>query len=143
MLSLEGSASIRAILWGNSRCGGRRKAQRFMKVLRKQKKQNCATLDTEKDNRRASGIGEAEICGPSKTCLRHPPPWMGYAGRDSETESALLERGRTLGHRRLFSSGCSGSTDVKQGRSSRETLQRSQLFARLRADTKTSTLLRA
>jgi hypothetical protein len=28
------------------------------------------------------------VCGLSQSCLRHPPPWMGYAGRDSETESA-------------------------------------------------------
>src|SRR5277367_2597073 len=32
------------------------------------------------------------VCGPSQSCLRHPPPWMGYAGRNSETESAPPER---------------------------------------------------
>src|SRR5580692_3662071 len=30
----------------------------------------------------------SQVCGPSQSCLRHPPPWMGYAGRSSETESA-------------------------------------------------------
>src|SRR6266481_7108773 len=33
----------------------------------------------------------SSACGPSQSCLRHPPPWMGYAGRNSETESAHPE----------------------------------------------------
>jgi hypothetical protein len=33
----------------------------------------------------------SEVCGPTQSCLRHPPPWMGYAGRNSETESAHPE----------------------------------------------------
>jgi hypothetical protein len=32
-----------------------------------------------------------QVYGPSQSCLRHPPPWMGYAGRNSETESAPPE----------------------------------------------------
>ena len=53
-------------------------------------------------------IGEHMICGPSITSLRHPPPWMGYAGRNSETELGRPEIGIRPGHRRLFSSGCKG-----------------------------------
>ena len=68
----------------------------------------------EKENRMATWYFRKRIvCGPSITCLRHPPPWMGYAGRNSETElgrpegESLIRVGRP-GHRRLFSSGCKG-----------------------------------
>jgi hypothetical protein len=106
---------------------------------RKQRKASCDTLDTRDSPQCPPGRNErTEFCGPSQSCLRHPPPWMGYAGRDSETESALPLKWKTLGHRRLFTSDLLYRfTDAKQGRTSpiilllgvmEETLQRSQHF---------------
>src|ERR1700729_2522275 len=70
------------------------------------------------------------VCGLSQSCLRHPPPWMGYAGRDSETESAHPlkveeRRSATVDCLRLV---CCTGLQTQQGRSSSETLQRSHFF---------------
>src|SRR5271154_7000303 len=71
------------------------------------------------------------VCGLSQSCLRPPPPWTGYAGRDSETESAhpskvRERRSATVDCLRLV---CCIGLQTQQGRSSSETLQRSHFFA--------------
>src|SRR5271170_3685435 len=74
----------------------------------------------------------SQVCGPSQSCLRHPPPWMGYAGRNSETESAHpLDLGKDA---RPPSTVYVWLVVLIYRRNSREdlrseTLQRSQFFA--------------
>jgi hypothetical protein len=94
LLLLEGSASIRATPTGDLRRGRVEKSPRNTELSLFLETGEVLLRYTGYKRFTAGHFHEScwnvVICGLSQSCLRHPPPWMGYAGRDSETESALI-----------------------------------------------------